>query len=175
MEGDVARIGPAMIGGAGRVERGHLVAGISAILALGACVPSLAGQGPDCDGRGILQVVVVDDSGAIPIPNATVIVQWTDADRARRPVRQEVGSAGELVLCAPRDARQATIQAEFGDASSQEAVVGIAPETASEVELRLLLASATTGRVIGGVNWLAGAPSSRLPISSAGGLCSSRK
>ena len=133
------------------VERRLWVAGIAAILALGAGAGPLAGQGPDCDGRGMLQVVVMDDSGSIPIPNATVIVQWTDADRARRPVRQEVGSAGDLLLCAPRDARQATIWAEFGDASSQEAVVGIAPETTSEVELRLLVASATTGRLIGEV------------------------
>ncbi|WP_419856744.1 carboxypeptidase regulatory-like domain-containing protein [Candidatus Palauibacter irciniicola] len=99
----------------------------------------------------MLQIAVVDDSGVIPIPNATVIVQWTDADRARRPVRQEVGPAGDLVLCAPRDARQATVWAEFGDASSQEAVVGIVPEATSEVELRLLVASATTGRLIGNV------------------------
>ena len=133
------------------MERRPLIAGVSAILALGAGTAPLAGQDPDCDGRGILQVVVMDDSGSIPIPNATVIVQWTDADRARRPVRQEVGSAGDLLLCAPRDARQATIWAEFGDASSQEAVVGIAPETTSEVELRLLVATATTGRLIGEV------------------------
>lgn len=128
-----------------------MVAGILAILALGGSTASLSGQGPDCNGRGILKVVVVDDSGAIPIPNATVIVQWTDADRARRPVRQEVDPGGDLVLCAPRDARQATVWAEFGDASSQEAVVGITPEAASEVELRLLLARATTGRLIGDV------------------------
>lgn len=133
------------------MERRSWVAGIAAILALGAGAAPLAGQGTDCDGRGILQVVVMDDSGAIPIPNATVIVQWTDADRARRPVRREVGPAGDLVLCAPRDARQATIWAEFGDASSQEAVVGIAPEATSEVALRLLVASATTGRLIGEV------------------------
>ena len=133
------------------IERRQWVAGIAAILALGAGAAPLTGQGPDCDGRGILQVVVMDDSGAIPIPNATVIVQWTGADRARRPVRQEVGSTGDLLLCAPRDARQATIWAEFGDASSQEAVVGIAPETTSEVQLRLLVASATTGRLIGEV------------------------
>ena len=133
------------------MERRSLIAGIAVVLALGAGAAPLAGQGPDCDGRGMLQVVVMDDSGAIPIPNATVIVQWTDADRARRPVRREVGSAGDLVLCAPRDARQATIWAEFGDASSQEAVVGIAPETTSVVQLRLLVASATTGRLIGEV------------------------
>lgn len=132
-----------------RMERGRLIAGISVILALGASAVSLAGQDPDCDGRGILQIVVVDDSGTIPIPNATVIVQWSDADRARRPVRQGVGPAGDLLLCAPRDARQATIWAEFGDASSHEVVVEIVPETASEVELRLLLATATTGRLIG--------------------------
>lgn len=133
------------------MERPRLGGGMLATLALGVSVSGLAGQDPDCDGRGMLQVVVMDDSGAIPIPNATVIVQWTDADRARQPVRRDVGSAGDLLLCAPRDARQATIWAEFGDASSQEAVVGIAPETTSEVELRLLVASATTGRLIGEV------------------------
>ncbi|MXW66415.1 MAG: carboxypeptidase-like regulatory domain-containing protein [Gemmatimonadales bacterium] len=131
--------------------RRPLVAGVSAILALGSSTVPLSGQGQDCDGRGILQMVVVDDSGTIPIPNATVIVQWTDADRARQPVRQEVGPAGNLALCAPRDARQATVWAEFGDASSQEAVVGIVPDATHEVELRLLVASATTGRLIGSV------------------------
>ena len=131
--------------------RRRLIGGILATLALGMSVSGLAGQGPACDGRGMLQVVVVDESGVIPIPSATVVVQWTDADRARRPLRQEAGPAGDLALCAPRDARRATLWAEFGDASSQEAVVGIAPETVREVELRLLLGSVRTGRLIGEV------------------------
>ena len=75
-------------------------------------------QEPDCGGRGVLRVVVFDQSGSVPIPGATVLLRWTDAESARRPVREDAGSDGQLVLCAPRVARQATVWAEFGDASS---------------------------------------------------------
>ena len=124
---------------------------IVALFGLGVGVPGLAGQEPDCNGRSVLLVVVLDEVGTIPIPTATVVLRWTETDQGRRPVRQDVESDGGLVLCVPPDARQATLWAEFGDASSEEAVVGIAPGTLHEVELRLRSGSVRTGRLIGEV------------------------
>ena len=124
---------------------------IVALLGLGVGVPGLTGQEPDCNGRSVLRVVVLDEVGTIPIPTATVVLRWTDTDQGRRPVRQDVESDGGLVLCVPPDARQATLWAEFGDASSEESVVHIAPGTLHEVELRLRSGSVRTGRLIGEV------------------------
>ena len=122
----------------------------AAVLAVG--TGGVEAQGDhDCGTRASLQVVVVDDTGALTIPGATVVLRWTDSDAARRPVRQEVRADGRRSLCAPRDARQATLWAEFGDASSEEAVVAIQPGVSHDVELRLRLASERTGRIIGQV------------------------
>ena len=122
-----------------------------AVLALATSAPGLAGQALDCGERAVMRVVVVDESGAVPMPGAVVVLRWTETDQGRRPLRQEVESDGGLVLCAPPDARQATLWAEFGDASSEEAVVGIAPGTLHEVELRLRSGSVRTGRLLGEV------------------------
>ncbi|WP_419167405.1 carboxypeptidase regulatory-like domain-containing protein [Candidatus Palauibacter sp.] len=93
----------------------------------------------------------MDQSGSVPIPGATVVLRWTDAERARRPVREDAGPGGQLVLCAPRDARQATLWAELGDASSEEAVAPIAAGASRDVRLLLRLAEVRTGRLIGDV------------------------
>ena len=103
----------------------------------------------DCDGRASLQVSVVDESGFIPIPEATVVLRWTDAER--RPVRETAGTDGHLLLCAPRDAGEATLWAEFGDASSEESVVALEAGLPHEVELRLLLSETGRGRLVGQV------------------------
>ena len=105
----------------------------------------------DCDGRAALRISVVDDSGTIPIPNATVVLRWTESDRVRRPVRQEAGADGRLPICAPPDARQATLWSELGDASSEEASVALESGASHDVELRLLIASVETGRLVGQV------------------------
>ncbi len=102
-----------------------------------------------CGDRASLAVSVRDDSGLVPMPNATVVLRWTDA--VRRPVRETADMTGRLVLCVPRDARQATLWAEFADASSEEAVVALEPGLAHEVELRLLFGETRTGRLIGQV------------------------
>ncbi len=102
-----------------------------------------------CGDRASLAVSVRDDSGLVPMPNVTVVLRWTDA--VRRPVRETADMTGRLVLCVPRDARQATLWAEFGDASSEEAVVELEPGVAHEVELRLLFGEMRTGRLIGQV------------------------
>lgn len=115
-----------------------------------AAPPPLAGQETaDCGDRASLIVTVRDDAGTMQMPNATVVLRWTDA--VRRPVREATDVTGHLVLCVPRDARRATLWAEFGDASSEEEVVVIVPGMRHEVQLRLLLAARRTGRLIGQV------------------------
>ena len=101
----------------------------------------------DCDGRASLRISVVDESGFIAIPEATVVLRWTDA--VRRPLREAAGPDGRLLLCAPRDAGQATLWAEFGDASSEESVVALEAGMPHDVELRLLLSETGTGRLVG--------------------------
>ena len=66
-------------------------------------------------------------------------------------MREDAGPGGQLVLCAPRDAGEATVWAEFGDASSDETVVSIAPGVSREARLRLHLGEVRTGRLIGEV------------------------
>ena len=132
--------------------RVRLLAGaILAAPALAVSAPGLAGQEPDCGDRAVLRAVVLDESESIPIPGATLVLRWTDTNRERRPVREEVGFDGSLVLCAPGDARQATLWAEFGDMSSEEAVVAIVAGTSHDVELRLRSGRVSTGRLIGEV------------------------
>lgn len=96
---------------AGRIVRaGSLAVWISAILvALGAGSLS-ALQEDGCAGRRSLAVEVLDDSGLVPIPGATVALRWTDGER--RPVREPVGADGRLMLCVPPDTRQAVLWAE---------------------------------------------------------------
>ena len=110
---------------------------------------ALPSQGGECGDRASLAITVTDDSGLVPIPGATVVLRWTDA--VRQPVREEADGAGRLVLCVPRDAGQATLWAEFGDASSEEAVVALERGAAHEVQLGLLFGEMTTGRVVGQV------------------------
>ena len=106
-------------------------------------------QETGCGDRASLHVTVRDDSGFIPIPNATVVLRWTDA--VRRPVRRAADGEGRLVLCVPRDAGQATMWAEFGDASSEEESMVLVRGYQHEVELRLLFGEMRTGRLIGRV------------------------
>lgn len=123
---------------------------LAALVALQPVVVPVGVEGQsidDCDGRASLQVSVVDESGFIAIPEATVVLRWTDA--VRRPVRETAGTDGHLVLCAPRDAGEATLWAEFGDASSEESVVALEAGTPHDVELRLLLSETGTGRLVG--------------------------
>ncbi|WP_419940020.1 carboxypeptidase regulatory-like domain-containing protein [Candidatus Palauibacter sp.] len=126
---------------------------IAALLAFGAdpaaSLQALPSQDEECGERASLAITVTDDSGLIPIPGATVVLRWTDA--VRRPVREEVDGDGRLLVCVPRDVSQATLWAEFGDASSEEAVVALEPGAAHEIQLGLLFGETTTGRVVGQV------------------------
>lgn len=132
---------------------GGLMVSTVLLLGLGAdpasALQAVAQPPEDCGDRASLAVTVRDDSGQIPIPNATVVLRWIDA--VRRPLREAADTDGELLLCVPPDATTATLWAEFGDASSAEANVALAPGYAHEVELRLLLEEVKTGRLIGRV------------------------
>lgn len=132
---------------------GGLMVSTVLLVALGAdptsALQATAQPPEDCGDRASLAVTVRDDSGQIPIPNATVVLRWMDA--VRRPLREAADTDGELLLCVPPDATAATLWAEFGDASSAEANVAFAPGYAHEVELRLLLQEVKTGRLIGRV------------------------
>lgn len=132
-------------GGGGRA-RSVLMAVLGLLYGI-ATMPVAGLQEEGCGERASLTVRVLDDSGAVPIPAATVVLRWTDADR--RPVREAVDADGRLLLCAPEDARRAVLWAEFGDASSEEARVALESGVASEVELRMLFAEASTGRILG--------------------------
>lgn len=114
-----------------------------------AALQALPSQDGECGERASLAITVTDDSGLVPMSGATVVLRWTDA--VRQPVREEADGAGRLVLCVPRDAGQATLWAEFGDASSEEAVVALERGAAHEVRLGLLFGEMTTGRVVGQV------------------------
>lgn len=131
------------------VQVGSPAVWIAAMLIVADAGSIAALQEDACDGRGSLSVEVLDDSGLVPIPGATVALRWTDAER--RPVREAAGADGRLVLCIPPDTRRAVLWAEFGDASSEETAVVLTPGAATEVELRLLFGVAATGRVIGQV------------------------
>lgn len=109
-----------------------------------------AQQAEGCGDGALLSVLVADEAGAVPAPGATVVLRWTAAERA--PVRGAAGLDGRFRLCVPDDARGATLWAEFGDGSSEQAVVGFEPGATTEVELRILTGPAGTGRIIGQVN-----------------------
>ena len=106
-------------------------------------------QDDSCRDRPSLHVTVVDESGAIPIPGAMLVVHWSDVEE--RPLREIVGAEGRFLLCAPPEAREAVLWAELGDASSAERLVVIVPGTRHDVELRLLLDDMETGRLVGQV------------------------
>lgn len=109
-----------------------------------------ARQAQDCGDRALLRVLVADESGTVHAPGATVVLRWTAAERT--PLREPAGPDGRFRFCVPDDARGATLWAEFGDGSSEQAVVGFEPGATTAVELRILTGSAGTGRIIGRVN-----------------------
>jgi len=112
----------------------------------------LAGQeAEDCAAAVALGVAVVDESGSIPIPFATVRLTSEDEDALDGPLRGQAGSDGRLVLCVPVGVGRATLWAEFGDAASDETEVLLQPGAVEEVVLRLRVASVENGRLLGTV------------------------
>ena len=142
--------------------------GVTVVLMLMAGFSTLTAQERDCGGRASLSVAVLDESGTIPLPGATVVLRWNEA--RRRPVREPADADGVFFLCAPRDAREATVWAEFGDASSEQEVVGLTPGASSDVELRVLMGSVRPGRLIGRVyDGVSGDPVATAAVSVSGG------
>ena len=125
------------------------VAVVSLSLLLGASPKPVLAQDETCGERPSLQVTVVDESGAIPIPGAMLVVHWSDVEE--RPLRETAGSAGRFLLCAPPQATEAVLWAELGDDSSEQAIVALTPGEVREVELRVLLSEVRRGRLIGRV------------------------
>ena len=121
------------------------VAVLVSSLAVGAT--AAAAQERECGDQAVLLVTVLDESGSIVLPGATVVLRWTDAERM--PVREATDADGRLRICVPRDASEAVVWAEFGDHSSGQA----APATlvsGEEREVRLrILSSVPSGRLIG--------------------------
>lgn len=118
-------------------------------LFLAAPASPVLGQDDSCVDRPSLQVMVVDESGAIPIPGAMLVVHWSDVEEMS--LREATGSDGRFLLCAPPQATEAVLWAELGDDSSEQATVALAPGEVREVELRVLLSEVRRGRLIGRV------------------------
>lgn len=129
------------------LARGRLAMGLVPLGILGFATASEGQEVSACDGRPALQIAVTDASGQMPLPQATIVVRWTDA--VRRPVRQPAAMDGRLFLCAPRDAGAATLWAEFGDASSRQIDVVLEPGTAMDVALPIPFGEVATGRIVG--------------------------
>lgn len=130
----------------------------------------LAGQeAEDCGADVTLGVAVVDESGSVPIPFATVILTSEDADALSGPMRGQAGSDGRLVFCVPDGVVHATLSAEFGDASSDETEVNVRFAAARDVVLRLRVASVENGRLLGTVtDALSNAPVTAAAVSLRG-------
>ena len=130
-----------------RVARTMTIAVVSLLLAT--VTPAAGQDGDECGDRAALRVAVLDESGTVALPGATVVLRWNEA--RRMPVREAADPQGRFLLCAPRDAREATLWAELGDGSSEQAVVAFEPGEVHEVELRVLIGTVRAGRIVGRV------------------------
>ena len=130
----------------------------------------LAGQEAGDRGAHLsLGVAVVDESGSIPIPFATVRLTSEDEGALDGPLRGQAGSDGRLVFCVPAGVRHATLRAEFGDASSDETEINIGLAATQDVVLRLRVASVENGRLLGTVtDALSNAPVTAAAVSLRG-------
>ena len=121
---------------------------IAFVSLLAANVAPAAGQDKgECGDRASLDVAVLDESGTLLLPGATVVLRWKEA--RRRPVREAANSQGSFLLCVPREVKAATLWAEFGDASSEQTTVNFEPGVVRELELRVGLGMVRSGRIIG--------------------------
>ena len=139
-------------------------------LQLAAGSAGIAGQeAEDCGAGAAVQVTVVDESGTIPIPFATVRLASEDEDALNGPLRGQTGSDGRLVLCVPGGVGSASLWAEFGDAASDETEVALQPGAVREVVLELRVASVESGRLLGTVtDALSAAPVTAAAVSLRG-------
>ncbi|WP_420635705.1 carboxypeptidase regulatory-like domain-containing protein [Candidatus Palauibacter sp.] len=132
----------------GAFQRGRTAALLAALpLGVGASAARGQEQERECGERPELRVTVMDESGAVPLPGAVVAVQWTDA--GRRPARGTTGEGGRYGVCAPRDAEGAVLWAEVGSDGSREVTVALERGGTHEVELRVVFALSSPGRLLG--------------------------
>ena len=129
-----------------RIIRGAVGALMLVAVAAGA---ALGQEAQDCGDRASLRILITEESGALQLPGATVVLRWNDV--VLRPIRRPAGTDGTYSVCVPEDAGSATVWAEFGDDSSEEALVTFEPGAAHEVHLRVLFGDAEPGRIIGRV------------------------
>ena len=108
---------------------------------------ALQRRSEECGERASLAVSVRDESGLVSMPRAVVALRFSDAEQ---PASREPADAdGRFFLCAPPDARQATLWAEFSEVSGEEALVTLEPGQVHEVQLRLPFGETRTGRLVG--------------------------
>ena len=134
------------------------------------CVFGAAGQeAEDCGPGATVRVTVLDESGTIPIPFATVRLVPEDEDLLTGPLRGQAGSDGRLVLCVPVGVWSAMLWAEFGDAASEETEVALEPGTVRDVVLAVRVAAVENGRLLGTVtDALSDAPVAAAAVSLRG-------
>ncbi len=135
--------------GRGGGGEGPLRAAIVSSLLLATGVAGVAGQEEPCRDRASLEVTVLDESGTIAMPGAMLVLHWSDVEE--RALRETAEGDGRFFICVPSGAREAVLWAELGDHSSEQATLTFAPGEAHEVELRILLAEVSPGRLIGRV------------------------
>ena len=135
----------------GAVVRRAASAALLAALQLGVGAAAAGGQEQEreCGERPELRVTVMDESGVVPLPGVVVAVQWTDG--GRRPARGRTGEGGRYGVCAPRDAEGAVLWAEVGSDGSREVTVALERGGTHEVELRVIFALSSPGRLLGRV------------------------
>ncbi|WP_419947916.1 carboxypeptidase regulatory-like domain-containing protein [Candidatus Palauibacter sp.] len=124
-------------------------AALALVLSMIAAPPVAGQEQMDCDGRASLHVLVTEESGLMQLPGATVVLEWNDV--VLRPIRRSAEADGSFALCVPADAQSATVWAEFGDDSSEEAAVTFEPGTTQQLQLRVLFGEAEPGRIVGRV------------------------
>ena len=131
----------------GAFQKGRTAA-LLAVLQLGVGAAAARGQEQEteCE-RPELRVTVMDESGFVPLPGVVVAVQWTDG--GRRPARARTGDDGRYGICAPRDAEGAVLWAEVGSDGSREVTVALERGGTHEVELRVVFALSSPGRLLG--------------------------
>ncbi len=121
--------------------------GVALLLVAGAAPARGQEQERECGDRAELRVTVVDEAGMVPLAGAAVVVQWTNT--GRRPARGRAGDGGRYSICAPGNASGAVLWAEMGRDASREATVALEPGTANDVELRVVFATSSPGRLVG--------------------------
>ncbi len=159
--------------GVARVSASRAAARSAVLFAAPWCtvsVPGVAGQEAEaCAPASAVQVTVMDESGTIPIPFATVRLASADEAALDGPLRAEAGSDGRVVFCVPAGVGRATLWAEFGDAASDETEVLLRPGTVRNVVLGLRVASVENGRLLGTVtDALSDAPVTAAAVSLMG-------